>query len=72
MIHLKIRQLRKELGFTQKAMACQLCISQNAYSLIERGRTRIDIERLVQIGKLLNISATELITMELARHPEWA
>jgi transcriptional regulator with XRE-family HTH domain len=71
MIHLKIRQLRKDMGLTQECVARQLCISQNAYSLIERGHTRIDIERLVQISKLLKISVTELINLELALHPEW-
>lgn len=71
MIHLKIRQLRKQLGYTQRFMARNLCISQNAYSLIERGQTRIDIERLLKISRLLNISINELINMELALHPEW-
>jgi transcriptional regulator with XRE-family HTH domain len=71
MIYRKIRQLRKQLGFTQAAMARNLCISQNAYSLIERGITRIDIERLLQISKLLNIPVSELIDLELTLHPEW-
>jgi transcriptional regulator with XRE-family HTH domain len=71
MIHLKIRQLRKQLGYTQQGMARHLCISQNAYSLIERGQTRIDIERLLKISRVLKISINELINMELALHPEW-
>jgi transcriptional regulator with XRE-family HTH domain len=71
MIYQKIRQLRKQSGFTQAAMARNLCISQNAYSLIERGRTRIDIERLLQISKLLSITVSELIDLELVLHPEW-
>ena len=56
MIHCKIRQLRKDLGLSQVTMARQLCISQNAYSLIERGVTRLDIERLAQISGILQVT----------------
>jgi len=61
MIHCKIRQLRKDLGLSQVTMARQLCISQNAYSLIERGVTRLDIERLAQISGILQVTLDELL-----------
>lgn len=61
MIHCKIRQLRKDLGLNQVTMARHLCISQNAYSLIERGVTRLDIERLAQISGILQVTLDELL-----------
>jgi transcriptional regulator with XRE-family HTH domain len=64
MIHNKIKTLRKELGITQENMAEYLCISQNAYSLIEKGKTKIDIDRLLQITQKLNIRPSVLIEHE--------
>lgn len=65
MIHSKIRKLRESLGLTQETMAAYLCISQNAYSLIEKGKTKIDIDRLLQITEKLNIRPSVLIENEI-------
>ena len=40
MSHNKIKELRKKNNLTQEQMAEALHISQNAYSLIETGKTR--------------------------------
>lgn len=60
MIHTLIRNLRKELGYTQQMMADHLHISQNAYSFIENGRTRLDVERLQKIAQKLNVEVMDL------------
>jgi transcriptional regulator with XRE-family HTH domain len=70
MIHSKIRKLRENLGLTQETMAEYLCISQNAYSLIEKGKTKIDIDRLLQITKKLNIRPSVLIDNEIIYHKD--
>lgn len=72
MIHSKIRKLREQSGLTQESMAAYLCISQNAYSLIEKGKTKIDIERLLQITEKLNIRPSVLIDSETIYQKESA
>ena len=62
MIHLKIRKLRKDLKLTQENMAEYLGISQNAYSLIEQGKTKINIDRLIQIKDKLKVGLKDLVT----------
>jgi transcriptional regulator with XRE-family HTH domain len=62
MIHLKIRKLRKDLGLTQENMAEYLGISQNAYSLIEQGKTKIEINRLIRIKDKLQVGLKDLVT----------
>lgn len=42
----KIRALRILKGFTQEAFAERLGLSQNSYSKIELGKTRLNLERL--------------------------
>lgn len=73
MIHSKIKKLREELGLTQADMAEYLHISQNAYSSIERGRTKIDIERLYKIAKKLDSQVTDFLGTNSSyktNHPE--
>jgi transcriptional regulator with XRE-family HTH domain len=57
----KIRELRLKNNFTQDEMAEALHISQNAYSLIENGKTRlVDSERINMIAKKFGVSPVEL------------
>ena len=60
-IAIKIKARRIRLKYTQKYMACRLLISQNAYSKIESGRTKISIERLYEIAEILEVKATNLL-----------
>lgn len=61
MHHNKIKELRLKNNFTQEEMAEELHISQNAYSLIESGKTRlVDEERLNIISQKLGVSPLEL------------
>ena len=61
MPHNKIKELRLKNNFTQEEMAETLHISQNAYSLIENGKTRlVDMERINLIAEKFGISASEL------------
>ena len=59
-----IRNTRVGLNYTQEYLAAKLCISQNAYSKIELGYTKITVERLFQIAVILEADVHELINIE--------
>lgn len=58
----KLKTLREINNYTQSYVADQLDISQNAYSLIEKGSTKITLDRLEELAAFYKIQATELIT----------
>lgn len=60
--HVKITELRKQKKLSQVETAELLGISQNAYSRIERGETRLTIDRIKQIATLFKVPYIELIT----------
>ncbi len=47
----KLRKLRIEKGYSQEYMAAKLGLSQSAYSKIERGKTKLTIERLERLSE---------------------
>jgi len=61
-----IRNKREQRNYTQEYLAAKLDISQNAYSKIELGYTKITIERLFQIADVLEYDVTELINTSAA------
>jgi transcriptional regulator with XRE-family HTH domain len=61
-----IRSKRIELNYTQEYLAAKLNISQNAYSKIELGYTKITVERLFQIADILETNIIELLNIEKA------
>ncbi|MBE9586093.1 helix-turn-helix transcriptional regulator [Mucilaginibacter sp. JRF] len=56
-----IRKQREAKNYTQEYLAAKLKISQNAYSKIELGYTKITLERLFQISDILETNITSLI-----------
>ncbi|MGF7079227.1 helix-turn-helix domain-containing protein [Mucilaginibacter sp. UYCu711] len=56
-----IRKKREAKNYTQEYLAYKLNISQNAYSKIELGYTKITVERLFQIADVLEIKAGDLL-----------
>lgn len=60
-IHDKIREYREQKRYSQEYMSSQLGISQNAYSRIELGQTKIELNRLLKIAELLETSLSSLI-----------
>ena len=59
-----IRHKREYRNYTQEYLALKLSISQNAYSKIELGYTKITVERLFQIADVLEFDVVELIRPE--------
>ena len=47
-----MKLLRKKHGFSQEDVAINLHIEQNTYSRMERGKKKLDVERLQQIASL--------------------
>jgi len=59
-----IRKIREYRDYTQDYLAAKLKISQNAYSKIELGYSKLTIERLFQISAILDIEVTQLLTLD--------
>ncbi|WP_394261214.1 helix-turn-helix domain-containing protein [Moraxella boevrei] len=57
----KIRFLRQQKNLTQEQVAELLDLTPQAYSKIEQGKTRLNIERIQQIANIFNIDITDLI-----------
>lgn len=57
----KIRLLREEHRWSQEMVAEKLNISQNAYACIERGETKLHLERLEQIAEVFGKDIIELM-----------
>jgi transcriptional regulator with XRE-family HTH domain len=63
-IAVNIRHTREQLNYTQEYLAAKLNISQNAYSKIELGYTKITVERLFQVAAILDVDIYSLIDTE--------
>ena len=63
-VAVNIRKIREHRNYTQEYLAMKLKISQNAYSKIELGYTKITLERLYQIAQILDVDLIELIKAE--------
>ena len=57
----RIKQKRKELGMTGREIAHSLEISQQHYSRIENGYTKITVEHLFSIAFILGVKPKELL-----------
>jgi len=60
----KIKKIRKLKGFSQNGIAELLCISQRAYSDIENNKTKIDLERLKNLGKIFNMDPSDILNFD--------
>ena len=58
----KLKTLRELNNYTQAYVADQLDISQNAYSLLEKGSTKITLDRLEELANLYKTTPMNLIT----------
>lgn len=60
----KIRILREDHSYSQEDMAEKMFISPNTYGKIERGETRLTLEKLEKIAAIFNISVVDLMKDE--------
>jgi transcriptional regulator with XRE-family HTH domain len=68
-VAVNIRKIRESKDYTQDYLAVKLSISQNAYSKIELGYTKITVERLFQIAQILEVNPVDLINFEESELP---
>lgn len=61
-VAVNIRKIREYRNYTQEYLAMKLGISQNAFSKIELGYTRITLERLIQISHILEVDTIDLLS----------
>ncbi|MFY1046682.1 helix-turn-helix domain-containing protein [Chryseobacterium sp. GP-SGM7] len=59
-----IRKYRELKGFSQEFMASQLDINQASYAKIENSSTKLTVERLFAISKLLETDITDLLDLK--------
>ncbi len=57
----KIREIRKEKGFSQEAFAAEAQMGRTYMGRIERGEQNISIQNLIQIALTLKVEVGELI-----------
>lgn len=60
----KIRTMRELHQWSQEEMAEKLNMSATGYSKIERGQSKINLEKLQQIANVFNINVSELVDNE--------
>ena len=60
-----LRNLRKELGLSQKQVAEKLNISQQTYSDYENDKTEPTMDMLVRLANLFGVSIDELLDIEI-------
>lgn len=60
-IHDKIRVMREINQWSQEEMAEKLEMSTTGYAKIERGQSKINVERLKQTAQIFNIDMVDLI-----------
>ena len=58
-----IRKIREYRDYTQDYLAAKLKISQNAYSKIELGYSKLTVDRLFQIAAILEVEVAYLLTL---------
>lgn len=63
-VAINIRNARESKNYTQDYIAAKLAISQNAYSKIELGYTKITVERLFQIAQILEVDPIDLLSLD--------
>lgn len=59
-----IKSIRKRKGYSHENMALEMNISQVAYSKIEKGITKLTIERLYKIAEILEVEIGELLGIQ--------
>lgn len=56
-----LSELRQRAGLSQEEFAGRMQITQPTWSRIERGRSAISVEQLIQASKILRVKSSEVI-----------
>ena len=58
---MKVKEYRKDRGYTQKEMALILGIKQNTYSDKELGKSRFTIDEIKKLKEILKVTYDDLL-----------
>lgn len=65
----KIKQIRKDKGLQQKAVAIEVGLDQSNYNKVENGRREPSLEVLQKLSAILGVSIDELLSSENNKKP---
>ncbi|MCO5267412.1 MAG: helix-turn-helix domain-containing protein [Brumimicrobium sp.] len=57
----RIKMFREQKGLSQENLASELGITQPSYARLEKDDSRINVPRLIQIAKLLDVTVAEVL-----------
>lgn len=63
-IYKKLRQIRIEKGFSQKALGEKCGLTQQAINRIEQGQRKIDLDLLLRMSEALKVSVSEILSYD--------
>lgn len=63
MLNEKIRLLREMHNWSQEEMAARIHMSKNGYAKIERGESKLNLDRLGQIAQVFDMDLIELMNI---------
>lgn len=63
MLNEKIRLLREMHNWSQEEMAARIHMSKNSYAKIERGESKLNLDRLGQIAQVFDMDLIELMNI---------
>lgn len=52
---------RRQLGFSQTELAQKLDITLSGYYKIEKGKTKLDFRRMLEISEILNVDVSDFL-----------
>lgn len=64
MIHHNLKKLREFRNYSQEFIASELGKSQNAYSQMENGKTKIKEAEIIKLAELLEVTPSQLMSDE--------
>jgi len=64
---INIKKVRHFKNYSQDFIAAKLQISQNAYSKLELGYSKITLDRFFQIAAILGVEESQLIRLDMMK-----
>ena len=65
-----LRELRVAHGLTQQQVADRLCIDRSTYAFYEAGRSRMDVETIIDLCRMYDIGICKFLGAPPQRFPE--
>lgn len=65
----KIKQLRKDKGLQQKAVATDVGLDQSNYNKVENGKREPSVEVLQKLSVILGVTVDELLNLDENKQP---